>query len=176
MNAGPEPPLSCDMRLNHAVNSCQGRTQREGPQSVCRRPRRGHSEVHGAAGEGHSEAFALSPGTSASCAGGHRGKPRVCAQLLAVSPMTIRSWERVRITPTRSHGAFSTKSKWHRATSGDAFSPPRLTRNGQTGRDQPASTGKTINAKVNEGLGTYWLRMRGRTLPRKTQLNVSNLL
>ena len=36
----------------------------------------GTREVHGAAGEGHSEAFALSPGTSASCAGAHRGKPR----------------------------------------------------------------------------------------------------
>ena len=76
VSAGPEPPLSCDLRLNHAVNSRRGRTHREGPQSVCRRPRRGHSEVHGAAGEGHSEAFALSPGTSASCAGAHRGKPR----------------------------------------------------------------------------------------------------
>ena len=100
----------------------------------------------------------------------------VFAQLLAVSPMTIRSWEQGSRHPSPIARRFLDEIEMAPGHFRGRISPPRLTRDRQTGRDQPASTGKTISAKVNEGLGTYWLRMRGRTLPRKTQLNVSNLL
>ena len=86
----------------------------------------------------------------------------VFAQLLAVSPMTIRSWEQglrhpspiarrfldeIEMAPGHFRGRILTAAV-------DTGRSNRTTRGGQTGRDQPASTGRIISANVNEGVGT----------------------
>jgi putative transcriptional regulator len=90
----------------------------------------------------------------------------VFAQWLAVSPMTIRSWEQGLRQPSPIARRFLDEIEMARDTSGDASSPPRLMQDRQTGRDKPASARKAVRAKIDESLGISWLRKRVRLLPR----------
>ena len=72
------------------------RADRGGPRGPGRRPRVGHPDrvqVHHADGEDHPEARALHAGAGPAVRELIGASQEVFAQLLAVSPMTVRSWE-----------------------------------------------------------------------------------
>ena len=149
--------------------SSRGRTDREGSRSARGRRRSGHPagiEVYGTAGESHLEAVGLSPSPSESGTRARRGQPGGLRQLLAVSPMTVRSWEQGSRQPSPIGVGFSRRSKWHRATSVAASLPPRSTWQGQAECPDQASTRKIVRAKSDEGMRPILLRKRERCLHR----------